>query len=231
MALFVIMVLAPVALPSFEWFVATRVVGGALQGVFLAAAFTTAIAVVPGERAGRAVAVVITGFSISTVLGLPVSVLVGTVLGWRGALLVVGGSALVATALLVRVIPNVPGSRLPGGRGMRHALGPRVLLMLALSLTLFAATGAVTGYLLPLLHRATGVSGPLASAVLVAYGVANVAGSLLGGRLADADAGRALVLATLALVASSTALFLAGTHAAPALVALLVWAVSGSSAP
>ena len=42
---------------------------------------------------------------------------------------------------------EVPGSRLPGTSGLRHALAPRVLAMLALSLTLFAAPGAVMGYL------------------------------------------------------------------------------------
>ena len=37
---FAIMVLAPAALPHFGWFVATRLIAGALQGLFLAAAFT-----------------------------------------------------------------------------------------------------------------------------------------------------------------------------------------------
>ena len=124
MALFAIMVLAPAVLPHFGWFVATRLVAGALQGLFLAAAFTTATAVVSPERVGRALAVVIAGFSISTVLGLPLGVLVGSVLGWRGALLMVGGFALVATGLLVAVIPSVPGSRLSGTERAAARPGP-----------------------------------------------------------------------------------------------------------
>ena len=183
------------------------------------------------ERVGRALGLVISGFSISTVLGLPLGVLVGSVLGWRGALLIVGGFAVIATGLLVAVAPSVPGSRLSGASGLRHALAPRVLAMLALSLTLFAAPGAVMGYLMPLLDHVTGVSGPLASAILMAYGVANVAGSFLGGRLADANAARALVLVTLGLVASSAVLYVARSHPLLAVVALLAWAVFGSSAP
>ena len=231
MALFAIMVLAPAALPHFGWFVATRLVAGALQGLFLAAAFTTATAVVSPERVGRALAVVIAGFSISTVLGLPLGVLVGSVLGWRGALLMVGVLALLATGLLVAVIPGVPGSRVSATSGLRHALARRVLAMLALSLTLFAAPGAVMGYLLPLLEHVTGVSGPLVSAILVAYGVANVAGSFLGGRLADTNAARALVLVTLGLVTSSAVLFLARAQPLLAVAAIIAWAVFASSAP
>ena len=231
MAGFAIMVLAPAALPHFGWFVVTRLVAGALQGLFLAAAFTTATAVVPPERVGRALATVIAGFSLSTVLGLPLGVLVGSVLGWRGALLVVGGFALLATGLLAAVVPGVPGSRLSAASGLRPVLAPRVLAVLALSLILFAAPGAVMGYLMPLLEHVTGVTGPLASAILTAYGVANLAGSFLGGRLADANAARALVLVTLGLVLSAAVLFLARAQPAVAVAALLAWAVFASSAP
>ena len=231
MALFAAMVLAPAVLPQFGWFVATRLVAGALQGLFLAAAFTTATAVVSPERVGRALGLVIAGFSISTVLGLPLGVLVGSVLGWRGALLMVGGFAVIATGLLVAVVPSVPGSRLSGTSGLRHVLAPRVLAMLALSLTLFAAPGAVMGYLMPLLDHVTGLSGPAASMILMAYGVANVAGSFVGGRLADVNAARALVIVTLGLVTSSAVLYLARSQPLVAVVALLAWAVSGSSAP
>jgi DHA1 family inner membrane transport protein len=231
MALFAVMVLAPAVLPDFGWFVATRLMAGALQGLFLAAAFTTATSVVPPERVGRALAVVISGFSISTVLGLPLGVLVGSALGWRGALLMVGGFAVLATGLLAAVVPSVPGSRLSGTGGLRHALAPRVLAILTLSLTLFAAPGAVMGYLMPLLEHVTGVSGPLASTILMAYGVANVAGSFLGGRLADANAARALILVTLGLVTSAAVLYVARSNPLPAVVAILAWAVFGSSAP
>lgn len=229
-AAFAGMVVAPAVLPHFGWFVVTRLVAGALQGLFLAAAFTTATTVAPPERGGRALAFVIAGFSISTVLGLPLGVLVGAVLGWRGALAMVGGFALVATGLLAAVVPKVP--RPPShGQGLRSALAPRVLAMLALSLVLFAAPGAVMGYLMPVLAEVTGLSGPLASVILIVYGVANVAGSFVGGRLADADASRALVLVALGLVASSAALYLARSVPLLAVIALLAWAVSGSSAP
>jgi len=231
MALFAVMVLAPAVLPHFGWFVATRVVAGALQGLFLAAAFTTATAMVSPERAGRALAVVIAGFSISTVLGLPLGVLVGSVVGWRGSVLIVAGFAVVATGLLAVVVPSVPGSRLSATSGLRHALAPRVLALLALGLTLFAAPGAVMGYLMPLLEHVTGVSGPLASAILVAYGVANVAGSFLGGRLADTNAARALVLVTFGLVTSAAVLFVARSQPVLAVAAVLAWAVFASSAP
>jgi MFS transporter, DHA1 family, inner membrane transport protein len=218
-------------LPHFGWFVTTRLVAGALQGLFLAAAFTTATAVVPKERVGRALGVVIAGFSISTVLGLPLAVVVGSVVGWRGALLMTGGLGLLVTGLLLAVVPSVPGSQLSILSGLRHALAPPVLAMLALSLTLFAAPGAVMSFLMPLLEHVTGVSGPLAGAILMAYGLANVAGSFLGGRLADGGAARALVLVTLGLATSFAMLLIVRSQPALAVGALLGWALFASSAP
>jgi DHA1 family inner membrane transport protein len=231
MALFTILVTAPAALPHYGWFLATRLLTGALQGLFLAAAFTTATSVVPPERVGRALSVVIAGFSISTVVGLPVSVLTGSLLGWREALLVTGGFAAAVTGLLVAVAPTVPAHTPPGSGALRHAIAPRVLAMLALALTLFAAAGAVTAYLVPVLEQVTSVSGAWMSAILVLYGLANVGGSFVGGHLADADPARALVLVTLGLVVSGASLFMARSQPALALVAILGWAVSAASAP
>jgi len=65
----------------------------------------------------------------------------------------------------------------------------------------------------------------------MAYGLANVAGSFLGGRLADTNAARALVLVTLGLVTASAVLFLARSQPVPAVAAILAWAVFASSAP
>ena len=231
MALFTILVTAPAAVPHYGWFLATRLLTGALQGLFLAAAFTTATSVVPPERVGRALSVVIAGFSISTVVGLPVSVLTGSLLGWREALLVTGGFAAAVTGLLVAVAPTVPAHTPPGSGALRHAIAPRVLAMLALALTLFAAAGAVTAYLVPVLEQVTSVSGAWMSAILVLYGLANVGGSFVGGHLADADPARALVLVTLGLVVSGASLFMARSQPALALVAILGWAVSAASAP
>lgn len=231
MALFTVLVIAPAVVPDYGWFVATRLLCGALQGVFLAAAFTTATSVVPPERAGRAISVVIAGFSVSTVVGLPVSVLAGSLLGWREALLATAGCALAVTGLLVAVAPTVRADTPSGWGALRQALDPPVLAVLALALTLFAAAGAVTAYLVPLLGQVTGVTGTWVSAILVAYGLANVGGSFVGGRLADADAAGALVVVTLGLAVSGASLLLARGRPVLALAAILAWAVAAASAP
>ena len=87
--------LVPVLTTSFGLFVVVRTVIGALHGLFVAVGFVLAMSIVPPERMGRAISVVVSGLSVSTALGVPLGTLVGQVLGWRGsftAVAVLGGS-------------------------------------------------------------------------------------------------------------------------------------------
>jgi DHA1 family inner membrane transport protein len=167
--------------------------------------------------------VVISGVAVSAALGVPLGTLVGQVLGWRGsftAVVVCAAIALVAAAWLV---PSLPG-RAGGAAGQaRYAFAPRVLAMLGLSFLVFAALFAALTYLVPFLETVTGSSGGLISVFLLAYGVATALGSFGGGRFADTNAARTLIVATVGVAASLLALSLLGTIAilvAPALVAL-----------
>lgn len=129
--LFALMLAIPVVVPRYELFLVARLLGGALQGLFMAAAFTTATASALPHRAGQAMSVVITGFSVATVVGLPLSVLVGSVLGWRGALLVVVG-ALVVGGQRTMVAPRVDVGSTAGLAAVRQALSPRIVVVLGL---------------------------------------------------------------------------------------------------
>lgn len=86
--------LLPALGAGLEAFIAARVVIGAVEGLFIAAAITTATSIVPPERAGRAMAVVISGFAVSGAVGMPLGRLLGEAVGWRASFL--GGVAEVS---------------------------------------------------------------------------------------------------------------------------------------
>lgn len=228
---FVVLVAEGSVAPHFGWFVATRAGAGASQGLFLGAAFTTATAVVPPERAGRALAVVIAGFAVATVAGLPLGVVVGDLLGWRGAVLSAAGLAVAVVLLAHVVVPSIPSGGALDTSELRDALSGKVLAMFGLTVVLFAAPASVLTYLVPVLHEVVGLARPVATVALVAYGAACVAGSLVGGRWADTDAARALVVSTGGLLASFVLLYAGRSQPVVAVLAVLAWAVTSSSAP
>ncbi|RIQ11090.1 MFS transporter [Jiangella rhizosphaerae] len=202
-------------------FLAARAATGALQGLFISAAFPAGISVVRPDRTGRAIAVVIAGVAVSAALGVPVGTLAGQTLGWRGsfaALVVLTAVALIAT---LAVVPSVPSSGGGAGHQARHAFAPRVLAVLFLNVLVFAALFAALTYIVPFLESVTDISGGLISVFLLAYGAATAVGSFAGGRFADTNAARTLTVATIGVAVALLALWLGGANAVLAALALL----------
>jgi len=83
-------------------FLVARTFTGAFQGLFIAAAFAAATAVVPPERAGRAMAVVMAGFSVASVIGLPLGLVLARQGSWRTPFFVI--AALVAITLVLAAV-------------------------------------------------------------------------------------------------------------------------------
>ncbi len=88
---------------SFGLFVVARTVMGALHGLFVAVGFVLAMSIVPPERMGRAISVVVSGLFVSTALGVPLGTLVGQALGWRGSFT---AGAVLSVVVLIGTFAN-----------------------------------------------------------------------------------------------------------------------------
>ena len=150
--------------------------------------------------------------------------LLGQAVGWRGSFVAVVVVGFIVLVVAVGVLPSVPSS--PESRAMgqaRHAFAPRVLAVLGLCFLIFTALQSVVTYLVPFLTKVTGVSATGVSAYLLVYGVATTVGSFVGGRFADANASRSLIIGTIGLTGSLVAMRLFGGDAV--LMALVVLAL------
>ncbi|MQS08627.1 MFS transporter [Streptomyces alkaliphilus] len=214
--------------PGFGTLLVARAATGALQGLFLGAAFTVAAALVPPERTGRAISVVFGGIAVSTALGVPLGTLAAQHMGWRAAftaIVLLGTLALLATVVWV---PPVDGSGTGGlWSQFRHALAPRGLAVLGVGFLLMGGQFAAFTYITPFLEDVTGVSGTGLTVFLFVYGVATAVGTFAGGWAADRDAARTLVMANLALLVALATLHLAGTSRVMVALALVLWGVAG----
>jgi DHA1 family inner membrane transport protein len=208
---------------SYDLTLMARTLTGAFAGLFDATAFAVGIAVVPPARAGRALAVVISGVAVSAAVGVPLGTLLGQALGWRGSYAAI--VALIAITLIATVaaVPSVPSTGGGVGHQARYAFAPRVLAVLVLCALVFGSTFAALTYIVPFLQDVTGVSDALVTIFLLIYGVAAAVGSFGGGRFADWNAGRTLVMGTTGAAGSLAALYLFGTN--PFLVAVLLLAL------
>lgn len=242
---------------TYDQVAVLRGLSAVAAGGFTPTATVLAARLAPPGRRGRAVATVFGGLTTATVLGAPAGNLLGPALGYRGVYALVGGLALVALVsvlALVRV-PRVAAENAeigasrrdrsveapisdrttdlgaPGGAprpGAGAALPGLVAVVLLVSMLETASALMVQTYSSPLLTDLGGLTGALLSAVLLAYGVAGVAGNVVGGRLADRfGAARSIVLA---LATSVVALLLLTPATATAWTALAVFALWGFAA-
>lgn len=221
--LVVLLTLVPVLTTSFGLFTVVRAAIGALHGLFVAVGFVLAMSIVPPERMGRAISVVVSGLFVSTALGVPLGTLVGQVLGWRGSFTAVAVLGVVALVATLTLIPSMPSAGGGAGSQARYAFAPRVLAALAVNVVAFAAVYSALTYIVPFLQSVTGISGALVSLFLLAYGAATAVGSFAGGRFADLNAARTLIVGAIGVALSLLVLYLAGAIAVLVALALLAF--------
>lgn len=184
-------------------------------GVLVPNAVVSAARLVSAERRGRAIATVVSGFTIAVAVGAPAGTVVGAELGWRVTLWIAAGVAAIGLIGIAALVPPLPAEVVPGGerRGflgsladMRRPLArSRVIALLATTLVAFTAVYIPYTYVSVIFEPATGGDGVLLSLVMLVFGVAGLGGNLLGGRLIDRYGGAIVVLVALAVLAASLA--------------------------
>ncbi|MEV6863415.1 MFS transporter [Streptosporangium subroseum] len=194
LALFIACNLVAVLTADYGVFLVARVLIGALQGLFVATSFIAGMSVVPQERMGQAIGIVVSGVSVSTALGVPLGTLVGQTLGWRGSFMAIVAITAVVVIATVALVPSVPPAGAGAGHQAKYAFAPGVLAVLFLNFIVFSTTFAALTYIVPFLQSVTGISGAILSVFLLAYGVATAVGSFSGGKFADRNAGRTLII-------------------------------------
>lgn len=105
-------------LPSL---IAARVLAGLFGGPATATSLAIVADVVPVERRGRAMALVMAGFSVASVLGIPAGMVLARHGGWRTPLFVIGALALAVTLFGAWALPTLRGHLERGGRARTPA--------------------------------------------------------------------------------------------------------------
>jgi len=166
---------------------AARVITGIASQAFFGVGISLCAQLTRPEVRGRAIAVAMNGLMLGTLLGLPLSTLVGERWGWRAAFWTITAITVVAAAATLLGVPRTDPAG--NGGGFRDAVRvfrrPKLLLALSTSTLIIGATFSAFSYFNPILTEVTGFSTGTVPALLIAYGAATVVGNTVVGRLAD----------------------------------------------
>ena len=231
MAVFTVGNLASMLAPSYESLIAARFLAGLPHGAFFGVAAMVAAHLMGPRNRARAVAHVMSGLTIATVLGVPMASWLGQTLGWRAAFgLVVGVGVVTLTALWfwlpfqLRFMPATsPMTELGALRRVQ------VWLALVVGMIGFGGMFAVYTYIATTMTDVAGLSRTLVPVALMVFGLGMVVGNLVGGRLADHSVIRALYLSMGSLGAALAAFSVASHNPWAALVLLFAIGASGSA--
>lgn len=122
---------------NLQTLLAARVAAGVFGGPAAALTLSIIADVIPLERRGRAMGVIMTSFAVASVLGVPTGLYLAEVAGWRAPFFGVAALGLLVAGAAVFALPSLTGhlSRDPAHEGsMGETLG-RPLTWLALSTT------------------------------------------------------------------------------------------------
>jgi DHA1 family inner membrane transport protein len=215
--------------PGFPLLLAARVITAPCHGAFFGIGAVVAAELVPVERRSRAIAVMFTGLTLATVMGVPAGTLLGQAAGWRAPFLAVAVMAAATAVALARLLPRTVGG-VPA-RSERPGVEPRRVgpLVIALLTTVLGWGSQFIGFTFfaAYLHQITELGQGAVTALLLVFGVASAIGNVLGGRANDAWPRAAVpaLLAGLALVQLLFALF--GGNAVVVAVLVFAWGVVG----
>ncbi|MER7704314.1 MFS transporter [Kitasatospora sp. NPDC097605] len=209
---------------------AARFVAGVAAGLAWALLAGYARRLAPPELQGRAIAVAMTGAPLALSLGVPAGTFLGEVLGWWVAFLLMTAVALGVTGWIAAAVPEVPGQARGERTPVLRALAvPGVTPVLAVTFVFVLAHTVLYTYIAPFLDR-RGMGGAT-DAVLLAFGVASLAGIWFTGAHIHRRL-RALTLASTLLVAAAAAVLgLAAGSAAAVYAAAVLWGLGWGGVP
>jgi MFS transporter, DHA1 family, inner membrane transport protein len=207
-------VLAQALAGSFFWVAVWATVGGGCSGAFMGVVFAEVSGRVPDSQRGRALGWVMSGQSLTLVIGVPMAAAVGSLIGWRGWLVCVGGLAFAASLSLFAAVGRGTAGHMRGGvrPSLRTALSPKVLGLLGTGIAERICYGLAAVYFATFLQATYHLSLVEIAIPLAVFALGNVAGTILGGQLADRRRDRLLTFAIAMALSGVTALALFMWH-------------------
>jgi MFS transporter, DHA1 family, inner membrane transport protein len=198
---------------SFIAVAAWATLAGGCCGMFSGVIFTEVSARVSASQQGRALGWVMSGQSLTLLVGVPLAAWVGSSIGWRGVNLCIAALAVASAISLFAMTAGQASTTARAGAcvpSMRAALSRPVLRLLIMGVAERICYGLVAVYYATFLQSAFALSLDAVALPLAVFALGNILGTLLGGQLADRMANRLGIFAAAMFASGVAALALFG---------------------
>lgn len=212
MAWYALLHLACALAPGFGTLLPLRVLALLSPAIFTPQAAACVGLLVPPEQRGRAITFIFLGWSVASVLGMPLGAYVGGTLGWRSAFAVVAMLSVVSAAWVWRAMPDGVKPPALSRAAWSETFRSPALMTCVLVTVLYAAGQFVQfSYFAPYFKQELGLSAGALSLYFMWFGAFGLAGNMLMARYIDRLGAARAVMIGIVLMAASLLLFPLGT--------------------
>lgn len=172
--------------PNYAVLLPLRVLAVISPAIFTPQAAASIGLLVPPAQRGRAVTFVFLGWSVASVMGLPLSAWIGNGLGWRWAFAMVALLSLASAFWVWRAMPDGIRPAALSRKAWASTLGSSVLMLtVAVSLLVAFSQSVLLSYFAPYLVQTLGLGGGALSLMFLWFGIFGLLGNLALSRHID----------------------------------------------
>lgn len=213
---------------DYNVLVAIRIVTGILCAGCLSLSLATSMALVPVESRPRAASIVIAGFMVSNVFGVPLATIIDQQWGWRMSFGLVAILVFICLCALVRLLPPMAGgSTIKMAEEIKAFKNKAYWKACTTSCLILGASFAAFSYFVPVLVDVADFNMQTVPFILMLYGLANIVGNMITGRLAYRHSLAIMVVGLIVLSISLLGMALFAQYQSIAILAVIFIGLSG----
>ncbi|MFD1657958.1 MFS transporter [Streptomyces caeni] len=214
--------------PNYPLILGTRLCMGFASGVFWAIGVSMAMRIVPERHASRAAAVVMSGISIATVVGIPLGTIAEAHTNWRITFAVWSGLSLLVFLAVASIVPSLPSENAVSVREVFGLPVKNGQLRTVLFVVIFFVLGHFGAYTFvrPYLEDNASATSTFITVVLIIFGAGGAAGNFIAGYTVNKSLRGTFVVGLVGLLTALLLLRVVGGGEAGVVVALILWGLS-----
>lgn len=226
MAWFALLHFACALAPDYAWLLPLRALSVLAPAIFTPQAAACVGLLVPPEQRGRAITFIFLGWSLASVLGMPLAALVGGTLGWRAAFVLVAALGVISMAWVWRAMPDGVKPPALSLASWKHIFRSKALMTTVLVTVLYAAGQFVVfSYFAPYFKQKIDITPGQLSLYFMWFGLFGVIGNVLMTRYIDRIGADRSVMIGVALMALSLLFFPLSTNLVLGALVAIPWAL------
>ncbi len=225
LGIFVVSNLLSAIASSFTMLMIARILPAFLHPVFWAVAMTAAAKQAGPKDAPKAIAIVMGGLSVATVLGVPLTTYMADLFNWRASFIVSAIINLLAFGALYLFAPSMPVNESQANPASQIKILRSAHLWVKLLATTIILAGmfATYGYLAEYLDKVSHMNGAQISIMLLVFGGTGILGNWLTGIALSKNITLTVRLSLILLVVMHILAYQFGGYFVPMIIILSIW--------